>query len=135
MGCSLQVRAVTSPQQDTWNSTSMYRTSYQSSSVATEQKTASWGYTPAARNISVNNPSFGQGAQLSSYFQSTSADELLSDYQYDGLGRNKARSGWGRPEEDPIGVIPNPIGEPLVLLFMALLYAVYRRRQTKANAS
>lgn len=111
----------------------MYRTGYQATSVQTEQRSASWGYTPASRNISVDNPSFGQGAQLSSYFRSTSADELLSDYQYDGQGRNKVRSGWGRPEEDPIGVIPNPIGEPFILLLMALLYVVWRRQRRQVT--
>lgn len=39
------------------------------------------------------------------------------------------RSGWGDPEsenEQELGQVDTPIGEPIVLLLMALLYAVGR---------
>ncbi len=39
------------------------------------------------------------------------------------------RDGWGRPEGDGIGEIPDeqPIGEPFILLAFALLYVLFRR--------
>lgn len=43
---------------------------------------------------------------------------------------------WGSPSEDddPIGTIPDPVplGEPLILLAFALLYALLRLRRRKA---
>lgn len=40
---------------------------------------------------------------------------------------------WNGSDADPIGVYANtPVGDPLVLLVLALLYIVFRRRTAKA---
>ena len=91
-------------------------------------------YTTAARSISAFNSDFGEGAKLSSYFQSTTADQLLTDYSSSGAGapgRGRTRNAWdwGDPSgEYSIGETANttPVGEPYVLLVMAMLYLGYR---------
>ena len=135
LGCCLQVRAVTLSQHDSWNSTSSYRTSYPSATTNSRMQSSSWGYTPAHNKISAYDSDFGQGVKLSSYFQSTSADALLSDYSGGSVHGGMRRSwGWGSPEdEDPIGVVP--IGEPFVLLVMALLYVFCLLYRSRAKGS
>ena len=64
-------------------------------------------------------------------FRSTSSYTPIvgtTSYMSDGsgpIGSPRKASGWGAPgdDDDPIGTVPNvPIGEPLVLLIMALIY-------------
>lgn len=108
-----------------WGSTSSFRTSYQSTSGYSQTQSSARTYTPASRSISAYSPDFGEGAKLSTYFRSTTADALLSDYSGTPAHGNSRRSwDWSEPTENPVGVVtnPTPIGEPLVLLAMALLY-------------
>lgn len=137
LGCSLHVHAQTTAQPTTWSSTSSYRMNNQSFSSYQQPQPSSRSYTPACRSISAYDPNFGQGANLSTYFQSTTADDLLSPSSPHG---NSRRSGWGwsDPSDDdlPTGVVanPTPVGEPLILLAIALLYIVclnvrYQRRK------
>ena len=41
------------------------------------------------------------------------------------------RGPWDPPEDDPIGVLPDPqpVGEPLILLLFAAFYIVYRKHK------
>lgn len=41
------------------------------------------------------------------------------------------RGPWDPPEDDPIGVLPDPqpVGEPLILLLFAALYIAYRKHK------
>lgn len=131
IGCSLPVLAQ-APGAAAWRSTSMY-SNQQATTTYSAPRRSSWGYTPAHNKISAYNSDFGRGAQLSSYFSSSSADARLSDYAPDGGFRSGARRSWGSPEdEDPIGEIAAvPIGEPLILLLLALLYVArmtYKKR-------
>jgi len=109
---------------------SSYRTSYPVSTVTYQTQMSTGSYTPAARNISAFDSDFGQGAKLSTYFRSTTADELLSDYSAGAPGRgNSRRSNWGDPDDSdlPTGVVQDtPVGSPLVLLVMAVLYIACR---------
>lgn len=103
----------------------VYTTTYQS------QMTSS-SYTPAARSISAFDSDFGQGAKLSSFFRSSTADNLLSgDSPMGSTPHGNARRGfWDDPADDdnPMGTVtnPQPVGEPLVLLVMAVLYIACR---------
>ena len=118
-----------------WSSTSSYRTSYQSAPSYSQAQNTSRTYTPASRSISAYNPDFGEGAKLSTYFRSTTADALLSDYSAGASAHGNSRRSWdwSEPTDNPVGVVtnPTPIGEPLVLLAMALLYGcvVWIRRR------
>ena len=69
-------------------------------------------------------------------FQSTSSytSVLGSSYSPMASGSQLLGDGPGLPDiggDNPIGTVddPAPIGEPLVLLVLALLYAIYRKRK------
>ena len=87
----------------------------------------SWGYQPAYTKISTSDPMTNHGVQSSAYFPSSCADSRLSDYtpEMSYSGPRRSRMFDDEPEGDPIGVVP--VGEPLALLVMALLYVVYIR--------
>ena len=88
---------------------------------------------------------FSDDVQPSYNFRSTSSYSPIvgtTSYMSDGSGPisspRRARTSWGKPsdDDDPMGTIKNtPIGEPLVLLFMALGYVMYirLRRMRKAK--
>ena len=63
----------------------------------------------------------------------TTAAELAGGMTY----RAPRRSIWDDPDDDPMGVVPDvPVGEPLVLAIMALLYGAVlylRRRRELTN--
>lgn len=65
----------------------------------------------------------------------TTSYTATPDFYPGGTKGNRMRKSdpWGPPEDDPIGVLPDPapIGEPLILLAMALLYFVWRRRKVR----
>ena len=43
--------------------------------------------------------------------------------------RSRRSEGWDDPEDDPVGVLPTtPVGEPLVLLLLAGLFVLYKKR-------
>lgn len=70
----------------------------------------------------------------SSSSYATTAAELAGGMTY----RAPSRSLWGDPDDDPMGVVPDvPVGEPLILVIMALVYAVvlYIRRRRQVNNS
>ena len=112
--------------------TSSFRTSSYPMSSSSYQTTRSTGsYTPAARSISAFDSDFGRGANLSSFFRSSTADDLLSGDSPMGApaGHGNARRGfWDDPTDNPMGVVdnPQPVGEPIVLLLMAMLYLACR---------
>ncbi len=103
-------------------------------------------YEQASQPASWNSKTtFSDDVQPSYSFHSTSSYTPIvgsTSYLSDGSGevgappRDARRSGgWGVPDDDdnPIGTVSNvPIGEPLVLLVLALLYIVFRRRTAKA---
>lgn len=127
-GSCLHASAQITTQSESWGYTSSYSTANRAGTSYRQTMPASRGYTPACRSISAYNPDFKEGVKASSYFQYTPADALLSDNSSDngGIQRN-LRRGWGDPDEDdPIGVLPNPtpVGEPFVLLALALLYTL-----------
>ena len=88
---------------------------------------------------------FSDDVQPSYNFRSTSSYSPIvgtTSYMSDGSGPisspRRARTSWGKPgdDDDPMGTIKNtPIGEPLVLLLLALAYVVCRgiRIRTKNN--
>ena len=111
-------------------------------------QSASWGYKPVNTAIPAGGttsgsrtyaPAFSQDVSPTFNFQSTSPYSAPAGGATSGIGMQsgpRRSSPWDPPEDDPIGVLPSvPVGEPLVLLAMALLYAgglyIYRRR-TKA---
>ena len=136
-GC-LTAQAQMDAQQSSWGSTSFYRSSYQSAASASQMPVASKSYTPAYRSISAFDSKLSEGANLSSYFQYTPADALLSDYSSDGgvyMSARRRGNWWDdEPDDNPIGVTPNPqpIGDPLCLIGAALIYGLclmLRRRR------
>lgn len=95
---------------------------------------ASWGRTTT----------FSDDVQPSYNFRSTSSYSPIvgtTSYMSDGSGPisspRRARTSWGKPgdDDDPMGTIKNtPIGEPLVLLLLALGYVIcIRLRMRKAK--
>ena len=89
---------------------------------------------------------FSDDVQPSCSFRSTSSYTPIvgsTSYLSDGSGEVGApprniRRGWGAPtdEDDPIGSITTtPIGEPLVLLLMALVYIFVLSRRTKTPST
>lgn len=101
-------------------------------------------YEQASQPASWNSKTtFSDDMQPSYSFRSTSSYTPIvgsTSYLSDGSGevgappRDARRSGgWGVPDDDdnPIGTVPNvPVGEPLVLLVLALLYIVLRKKPT-----
>jgi len=94
---------------------------------------ASWGYQSVNTAMTTNRstsvklsedicPSyqFKPTSYYSSIVGTTSSTET---YMNGGIRKTDP---WGDPEDDPIGVLPDPapVGEPLILLLMALLYAI-----------
>ncbi len=95
---------------------------------------ASWGRTTT----------FSDDVQPSYNFRSTSSYSPIvgtTSYMSDGSGPisspRRVRTSWGKPsdDDDPMGTIKNtPIGEPLVLLLLALGYVIcIRLRMRKAK--
>jgi len=87
---------------------------------------------------------FSDDVQPSYNFRSTSSYSPIvgtTSYMSDGSGPisspRRARTSWGKPgaDDDPMGTIQNtPIGEPLVLLLLALGYVIcIRLRMRKAK--
>ena len=80
---------------------------------------------------------FRSTSPYQSVVNTTSSFTPLADDPYAGMARqNGPRRAWdwGAPgdDDDPIGVIPDqPVGEPLVLLLMALLYIGVRFYRSK----
>ena len=84
---------------------------------------ASWGRTATLSDDVRPSYSFRSTSSYTPVVGSTS-------YLSDGSGpissprRAKSWDPWDEPEDDPIGVVPNPapLGEPLILLLLALGY-------------
>ena len=101
-----------------------------------------FGYEQASQPASWNTKTtFSDDIQPSCSFRSTSSYTPIvgtTSYLSDGSGEVDApprniRRGLGVPDDDdnPIGTVPNvPVGEPLVLLVLALLYIVLRKKPT-----
>lgn len=130
-GCCLTASAQITTQHESWGYTSSYNAANRSVPSYRQPISASHVYTPACRSISAYDPAFQDGVKASTYFQYTPADALLSDNS-SGIGGfhpgMRRSSGWDdTDDEDPIGVVPNttPVGEPLVLLALALLYTLF----------
>ena len=135
---SLTVHARIDARHETWGYSSTIRTSSPSVSSTYQAKSVSYSRTPAYQSISAYDPNFGQGAQLSTFFRSTTADSRLTDYSagQSGSGGMRRAWDWSEPTENPTGVVdnPTPVGEPLVLLVMAMLYIGYLRlRRNRAQ--
>lgn len=106
-------------------------------------------YEQASQPASWNSKTtFSDDVQPSCSFRSTSSYTPIvgsTSYLSDGSGevgappRDARRSGgWGVPDDDdnPIGTVPNvPVGEPLCLLLMALLYIFVLSRRTKTPST
>lgn len=92
---------------------------------------ASWGRTTT----------FSDDVRPTYTFRTTSAYSPIvgnTSYLSDGSGpvnspsRAKAWSPWDDPDDDPMGTVPAvPVGEPLVLLVMALAYILCRRTRLR----
>lgn len=126
-GSCIPASARTFKQNDSWGYSSSYTaTVNRSASAYSQMPSASRGYTPAYNSISAYDPSFKDGAKASTFFQYTPADALLSDNSSNGIQRGLRRGSiWDDPEDEPMGSIPTvPVGEPMVLLLLALLYCV-----------
>lgn len=104
-------------------------------------------YEQASQPASWNTKTtFSDDVQPSCSFRSTSSYTPIvgsTSYLSDGSGEVDApprniRRGWGSPtdEDDPIGSITTtPVGEPLVLLLMALVYIFVLSRRTKTPST
>lgn len=85
-------------------------------------------------------PEFNQDVCPGYSFQSTSSFSSIIDDAASGVTMQKvARSSWnpwGIPDDDPIGVVPNPapVGEPLVLILIALLYGIGLHMSSRRRA-
>ena len=101
------------------------------------QSSDSWGYTPAYSTTTTSvtpqapactfrsTSTYSSGLSGSAYAPTVSAP-------FEASAPNRARqwSPWdedGDPSADPVGVVP--VGEPLCLLLMALLYVAIRLRR------
>lgn len=82
------------------------------------------------------NTTFSEDVRTDYNFRSTSrytpAAESTPAYSAPMNGPRKA-SGWGRPTDNPIGTIEAPVGEPLILLLMVVLYGVIVRLRTRVG--
>lgn len=97
------------------------------------QQPASWGRTPTLSDDV--RPTYN--------FRSTSSCTPIvgtTPYMSDGSGPisspRKAKMDWGLPgeEDDPLGTVPSvPLGEPLVLLVMIVVYAAGIRWRRKGK--
>lgn len=125
-----------------------------SSAYAYDQnaQSASWGYKPVNTAIPTKgtlpdngrysrtySPVFDQDVSPTFNFQSTSPYSSPVGSASSGMTtqsgpRRASGFSWDDPEDDPIGVLPNiPVGEPLVLLMMALLYVLYRMHKRRVR--
>ena len=77
------------------------------------------------RTTSTYVPAVGSGAAT------TLADAEATLAARNRILRRGGKNPWDEePDDDPIGVVPTvPVGEPLVLLVMALLYLGYKKRE------
>lgn len=100
-------------------------------------QSASWGYQPASTATLPSSASvLDEYASPAFNFQSTSPYSAPIGSASSGLTtqRNARRSSsfdWDAPDDNPVGVLPNPapIGEPLVLLILATLYVWVRKKK------
>ena len=126
-GAAVTAYAYTNAQYASWGYRPIYSTSA-STSFSTQQTTGNnaycHSYTPACRKISAFDSQFGNGAQLSSYFPYIPADTRLTTFK----GRTSTSSNpWDDDyddDENGVGEVDDeaPIGEPFILLMLAMLY-------------
>ena len=96
---------------------------------------------PASNKRSAFDADFGEGVRTSSFFQSVTAEERLYDYTSEYGGALKAPRkvwSWSDPSDDnPIGTVdnPTPVGDPLVMIIMALLGAIGLYLRNRRNAA
>lgn len=115
---------------------------YQTSRLNTSStmQPASKSVTPAYTKRSAFDMDFGEGVRTNSLFQSVTADEMLEDYTKEYGGALKAPRkvwSWSEPTDNPVGTVdnPTPVGEPLILLVMAMAgaIAVYLRNRRRSS--
>lgn len=80
---------------------------------------------------------FQSTSSFTSIVNTTAYNEISANMFNDAAPSSRGlvilRDSWDDPDEyDPIGVRDNPIGEPLILLAFALLFALLRLRRRKA---
>ena len=85
-----------------------------------------WGYQPVHEETVVPETKF----ITTSLYMDPNGEAILLPFCDDANKKNKVII-WGEPEDDPIGVVPNPVpvGSPLVLLLLAAVYIVWKRRR------
>ena len=101
-------------------------------------QSASWGYQPASTATVPSSARVMDEYECPAFnFQSTSPYSAPVGSASSGIitqsaPRRSTGFSWDDPEDNPVGVLPNPapVGEPLVLLVLALLYIVLRKKPT-----
>lgn len=108
------------------------------SSYAQVAQPAAWSTTPTMSEDVNTSFSF---KSTSSYTPIVGSKSYTSELNAPTRGPRKERTsssfGWGEPEDNPIGTVPNPtpVGEPLILLVMAMAgaIAVYLRNRRRSS--
>ena len=98
-----------------------------------QDRKSDWGYQPlytTQTNVTVSAPAY-QFRTTSAYLAAgTNASDAWTTHK---IGLRKTTTVGGsldEEEDDPIGVVPNPLGTPLVLLLFAALYLLGRTVRT-----
>lgn len=105
-------------------------------------QSASWGYQPVSTATLPSSARVMDEYEYPAFkFQSTSpysapVGSASSGMTTQNSPRRSTGFSWDDPEDNPVGVVPNPapVGEPLILLAMASLYValliLWRRRKS-----
>lgn len=97
---------------------------YGSQSSSAFRSTSATGYSSVG-SLNTVNTTFSDDVYPDYSFRSTSSYTPVDNAPAYSAPQNAPRkSGWGRPTDNPVGQVTNPVpvGEPLILLLMAGLY-------------
>ena len=128
-------------QPDSWSYRQTYGTGVSSSPI----RSSSAGYQISSGVPAVTGSSYKSNSVYGNAFNTTFSEDVLPDYSFRSTSsyaptsnapaysapqsRPRREWSWSEPTDNPIGTVtnPTPVGEPLILLLLAVLYAACMR--------
>lgn len=94
---------------------------------------AAWTTKPTTSREAYPTYEFHSTSAFTPVVGTTSYTSDISSPAQNAPNRVRMNSPWDKPTEPEIGVIDTPVGEPFILLILAVLYLFYRRKRKKAK--
>ena len=137
-------------QSDSWS----YRQAYGSGVSSSPIRSSSAGYQISSGVPAVTGSSYKGNSVYGNAFNTTFSEDVRPDYSFrstssyapassapvysapqNGPRRERSTFSWDEPDDNPIGTVtnPTPVGEPLILLLLAVLYAVILRLRARVG--